>query len=173
MPSATAWRLGGDEPLFRAGDRRAGPHMGRWAPDRGMWVGLGVGPRPSALVRHVRAYVEVHVGEVRTVDELADVAGLSRRQFVRRFRAETGEAPWAYVRRVRDEQAVRRLEAGDAPAEVAFALGYADQAHLTRSLRARTGQTPGGIRTAGAPVERAAEGMPDGPDVQDAGPEGE
>ena len=119
----------------------------RRAPDRGARVGLEA-RLPSGPIRRVQTYVEVHVGEIRTITELANVAGMSRAHFARRFHAETGEAPWAFVRRVRDAEAVRRLEAGEAPAEVAYGAGYADQAHLTRSLRRRTGRTPGEIRDA-------------------------
>ena len=95
-------------------------------------------------------HVVLHVGEVRTLGEMADVAGLSRAHFARRFHRETGEPPWAFVRRVRDAEAMKRLEAGEVPAEVAYSAGYADQAHMTRSLRRRTGCTPGEIRRRGA-----------------------
>jgi AraC-like DNA-binding protein len=37
------------------------------------------------------------------------------------------------------------LHAGQRAADVAFALGYADQAHMTNSLRQIMGQTPGQI----------------------------
>jgi len=61
-------------------------------------------------IRRVMEHVEVHVGEVRTLDELAEVAGLSRFHFARRFRDETGEPPWAFVRRKRAEHARRLLQ---------------------------------------------------------------
>ena len=98
----------------------------------------------------MQEYVEVGVGEIRTLDELAEVAGLSRYHFARRFRDEVGEPPWAYVRRKRAEQAQRLLEEGRPPAEVAHEAGYADQSHLTRDLRERLGRTPGEIRRSGS-----------------------
>ena len=131
---------------------------GRRAPDRPWTARLH---EPSAPIRRAQAFVRLCVGDIRTVEDLADAAGLSRAHFARRFHAETGEAPWAFVRRVRDAEARRRLGAGTAPAEVAHATGYADQAHLTRAMRARYGRTPGQIRAA-----RALG--PDGTDVQDA-----
>lgn len=42
-------------------------------------------------------------------------------------------------------RAVALLEAGRRPIDVALELGYADQAHLTRALRALMGRTPGQI----------------------------
>jgi AraC-like DNA-binding protein len=97
---------------------------------------------------------------VRTLDELADVAGLSRYHFARRFRDEVGVPPWAYVRSKRAERARSLLEGGSPPAEVAHETGYADQPHLTRDLRERFGRTPGEIRRRSAGQNRK--------DVQDA-----
>ena len=132
----------------------AHPGRSRRAPDRRARVGLDA-RGPSDAIRHVQDHVVLHVGEVRTLGELADVTGLSRAHFARRFHRETGEAPWAFVRRVRDAEAVRRLEAGESLAEVAYASGYADQAHLTRSLRRRTGRDPAPGR--GRPPPRPRE----------------
>lgn len=115
----------------------------------------------STEIRRVQEYVEVRLGEVRTLDEMAEVAGWSRYHFARRFRDETGEPPWAYVRRKRAEHARRLLEGGRPPAEVAHEAGYADQAHLTRDLRDRLGRTPAEIRRAGPEADRK--------DVQDGG----
>lgn len=118
----------------------------------------------SPGVQRVQAYVEVRLGEVRTLDEMAEVAGWSRYHFARRFRDETGEPPWAYVRRKRAEHARRLLEGGRPPAEVAHEAGYADQAHLTRDLRDRLGRTPAQIRRAGP---EADDPEADRKDVQD------
>lgn len=119
----------------------------------------------SAPIRRVQDYVAVRVGEVRTLDELADVAGLSRYHFARRFRDEVGMPPWAYVRKTRAERARRLLEDGAPPAEVAHETGYADQPHLTRDLRARFGRTPAQIRR---PLDEA--GGENRKDVQDLEP---
>jgi|GEM_PF-4007343 len=100
----------------------------------------------SAAIKRVKEFVGIHFGEIRTVDELARVAGMSPSYFAHRFREEVGEPPWAFIRRIRAEEARKRLETGNTPAEVAFDTGYADQAHLTREMQARYGQTPGELR---------------------------
>ena len=147
--------------------RRCGVAPAPPRPRRGFWVSLDAG-RLSNRIRRVQEYVEVHVGEVRALDDLAEVAGLSRYHFARRFRREVGEAPWAYVRRLRDEQALRRLEAGAPPAEVAYETGFSDQSHLTRALQERYGRTPGAIRRAGRAAGPATEpGDDDGADRKD------
>jgi AraC family transcriptional regulator len=101
---------------------------------------------PSEPIRRARDFAASRPGEVRSLDDLARVAGLSRYHFARRFRRETGETPWRFVRRQRVERAVRLLEEGRPPAEVAFETGFADQSHLTRTLREYDGRTPGDVR---------------------------
>jgi AraC-like DNA-binding protein len=44
------------------------------------------------------------------------------------------------------------LRMGQAAADVAFALGYADQAHMINSLKAIMGQTPGQIAREAVPA---------------------
>jgi AraC-like DNA-binding protein len=75
-------------------------------------------------------------------DDLARAVGLSRFQLYRQFRERYGVAPSAYLRQVRLREARRRLAAGAAIAEVAFATGFADQSHLTRWFRRTYGITP-------------------------------
>lgn len=113
----------------------------------------------------MQEYIEVRLGEVRSLDELARVAGWSRYHFARRFHDEVGEPPWAYVRRKRAEHARRLLEGGRPPAEVAHEAGYADQAHLTRDLRNRLGRTPGEIRKNGPSPKADRKDVQDGDEV--------
>ena len=81
-----------------------------------------------------------------TLQDLADLAGLSRFHLTRLFQRRFGLAPSAYLRLVRLERAKRLLASGDKPAGVAAALGFADQAHLTRRFKAAYGMTPGRYR---------------------------
>lgn len=85
--------------------------------------------------------------------KLAAGAGLSERQFRRRFHAATGHSPKQYadVQRVR-HALILALEGADW-AGVAHDSGFADQSHLTRDIRERFGTAPrrvagylGGIR---------------------------
>jgi AraC family transcriptional regulator len=105
---------------------------------------LDVSPR----IRRVQNFVEVHVGEALCLDDLADVAGLSRYHFSRVFREEVGQTPWTFVRHTRIRRATELLTEGRPPAEVAHETGFADQSHLTRVLRKIDGRTPGEIREA-------------------------
>jgi len=51
-------------------------------------------------------------------------------------------APHAYQINLRINQARELLRAGQALADVAFALGFCDQSHFHRSFKAYTGITP-------------------------------
>ena len=71
-----------------------------------------------------------------------DVAGLSRRSVERRVVRATGLTRGTIRQIRRAEQAVDLLARGVPVPEVARRTGYADQPHLTRSLRRFVGRTP-------------------------------
>jgi hypothetical protein len=71
-----------------------------------------------------------------------DVDGLSRRSVERRVLRATGLTQGAIGQIRRAEQAIELLSRGMSPLEVAGQAGYADQPHLTRSLKRFVGQTP-------------------------------
>ncbi|SDH97669.1 helix-turn-helix transcriptional regulator [Agrococcus jejuensis] len=71
------------------------------------------------------------------------LAGSSDRAVQRALASTVGMGPKAVARRIRLQEAARLLALPDAtPADVASALGYADQAHLTNDLRTVAGVTP-------------------------------
>jgi AraC-like DNA-binding protein len=77
---------------------------------------------------------------------------VSPRSVQRHFTRITGLSP-RHVRQIsRAREAVTRLRAGEAIAEVAYELGYADQSHLTRDVKRLTGYTPGESRRRDEPV---------------------
>lgn len=77
-----------------------------------------------------------------------DDRGLSRRSWQRRFWSITGLRRKEIERLDRARRACHLLSEGVPPPEVALALEYADQAHLTRELRRIRGETPARIRSA-------------------------
>ena len=78
-----------------------------------------------------------------------DSAWASERTVQRRFRWAMGLSPKELAQIQRARSAVALLEAGWSPANVAAELGYADQPHLTRSLRRFMGRTPGEVAAEG------------------------
>ena len=70
----------------------------------------------------------------------------SLRTVQRRFVKVVGLSSNALKQIERARQAAQLLKTGNSIADVAFEMGYADQSHLTRSLKTLTGQTPAQLR---------------------------
>jgi AraC-like DNA-binding protein len=91
------------------------------------------------LIRH---------GEVR-IGDLAEKAGLSVRQFERRFNHQVGMRPKLYARIARFEAALESKARSRAKSwtEVAHELGYHDQMHLVHDFEQFSGETPTNVLT--------------------------
>lgn len=101
---------------------------------------------PLAM-RRVREYIAQNFNEEIGLEALAKVAGLSRAHMIRAFRKQYFITPHAYQTDLRIRHARKLLRAGATPADTAMACGFADQAHLTRHFKARTGLTPAVFRS--------------------------
>jgi len=109
-----------------------------------------VGPLSSSRMRRLDEYLDTHLHEGVTIEQMAETVGLGVWTFSRHFRATKGLSPYDYVTRCRLERAVRLLSTGtQAIKEVAAMCGFADQAHLTRTMRGRMGITPARLRKEG------------------------
>jgi transcriptional regulator GlxA family with amidase domain len=81
------------------------------------------------------------------ITELARAAGLSTRHLQRRFTAELGTPPAAYVERVRIEAARRALAEGDDPVEaIARRYGFGTAETLRRAFHRHVGVPPSDYR---------------------------
>jgi AraC-like DNA-binding protein len=76
------------------------------------------------------------------LDELAEIAGLSRFAFAHAFKQSVGVSPYAYFQLRRAGEARRLIERGQPLSEVVEALGFSDVPHLTRTLKKRLGVPP-------------------------------
>ncbi|MGH8203434.1 MAG: GlxA family transcriptional regulator, partial [Steroidobacteraceae bacterium] len=82
-----------------------------------------------------------------SVEGLARRMSMSPRHFARQFRARLGASPGAYVRRLRVEQARRRIEDGASQLKrIARDCGFADEQALRRSFHDLVGITPAEYR---------------------------
>ncbi|MGH3679627.1 MAG: helix-turn-helix domain-containing protein, partial [Natronosporangium sp.] len=78
---------------------------------------------------------------------LARLLGVSPYRLSRAFQRQVGVPLTRFRNRVRVAEALDRLEQGEPSlAGLAAELGFADQAHLTRTVRAHLGHTPGRLR---------------------------
>jgi len=117
---------------------------------RGFWIGTDVREIPNfenadVFVEHlVRKEIIEHNAVVASVLE-GHPKAMSERTMQRHFLKTTGLTYKAFTQIERAQKAVPLLQMGRPAADVAFALGYADQAHMINSLRSIMGQTPGQI----------------------------
>jgi len=94
-------------------------------------------------------YARDHIAEALTLEHLAEAAGMSRRQFSRAFRAQTGATPARMVERLRADLARGRIETTAEPVErVAEAVGFGDAENMRRAFIRVYGQPPQSIRRA-------------------------
>lgn len=79
-----------------------------------------------------------------TVTNLASAAGLSVRQFERRFQQEIGISPKLYARIVRFEAALHAKAASPQIrwTEIAHTFGYFDQMHMVHDFNRLSGESP-------------------------------
>jgi AraC family transcriptional regulator len=115
----------------------------------------------GGALRRVRAYIDDHIGERISLDELACQAGVSRFHFARQFRLSTGESAMGYLRRVRIERSKSILQTrGATIAEVAARLGFSDQSHFTRIFGRLVGVSPGSFARSDGWRSHAVAGEP-------------
>jgi methylphosphotriester-DNA--protein-cysteine methyltransferase len=99
--------------------------------------------QPDARV--VRAAALLARAPATPVGAIARSVGLGERQLRRSFTAAVGYGPRTYARVERFRAVLPRLQAGEPLARAAASAGYADQAHMTREVRALAGRTPGAL----------------------------
>ena len=101
------------------------------------------------VVRHAISRFSDGIGSV-SVSAVVSESGYSHRRFISLFEESTGITPKRFARVVRFRETLEALQRCEQGAEslgaLAVALGYADQAHLTREFREYTGITPARYR---------------------------
>jgi AraC-like DNA-binding protein len=102
--------------------------------------------RPAWISR-ARDLLDARICEPVRLTELASELGVNPSYLSRAFRRAYGVSLSAWLRRRRVEVACAALaDPAASLAQVAHALGFADQSHLCRSFRRVTGLTPGAWR---------------------------
>ncbi|MGI5244163.1 helix-turn-helix domain-containing protein [Dactylosporangium sp. CA-139066] len=103
-------------------------------------------PAAARKVAEIRDRLLADLRCAPSLRELAAGVELSPFHMLRVFREATGFPPHAWLVLERVCSARQLLAAGRSPADVAGAVGFADQAHLTRWFKRVTGVTPAAFR---------------------------
>jgi AraC family transcriptional regulator, transcriptional activator FtrA len=102
---------------------------------------------PNVSLAPVLAWARRHLAEPMTVADLADRAATSPATLHRRFRADLGPPPLAWLTAERVTLACRLIERGELRlTRVATASGLGTPANLRTQLRRRTGLSPTAYR---------------------------
>jgi AraC family transcriptional regulator len=142
-----------------------------------VWVGISMEPEASLEALCVELLGELHPVQASsrrppawlqtaremlrdtttpfTVRDVARACGIHSVALARTFRRWEGCSPVEYGRRHRVIRAATMLGAGETPSGVAAMAGFADQSHLTHSMRSALGITPGAYRALLAAAARA------------------
>ncbi len=97
--------------------------------------------KPARLAP-VLDFMQAHLEQRLSLEDLAQVADLSPFHFLRQFKAQYHVTPQQMLMALRLYRAKDLLAKGHAAAQVAAAAGLCDQAHLTRAFSRRYGVTP-------------------------------
>jgi transcriptional regulator GlxA family with amidase domain len=101
----------------------------------------------SDRIQNALNYARINLKNVLSLDELAQAACLSSRQFSRAFRDETGQTPAKAVERLRVEAARQMLEQGRHTIEtIADETGFADRERMRRAFLRTIGLPPQVVR---------------------------
>lgn len=107
------------------------------------------GERYGTLVSNVLAYINSHLGEIRSTSDIASALYVSREYLSRSFSRETGMRLGEYLTERRVGAAKEMILKGTAPDEAAEACGFGNYSYFINVFRKKTGVTPGVMRSIG------------------------
>ena len=111
--------------------------------------GRSPSPDGRALLRigEALSHLERNIHREMNLEELASIAHMSRRSFLRVFQSATGTSPLAWVIEQRINRACELLRHTDRRVtEIAFDVGFNDSNYFTRQFRKLTGFSPRSYR---------------------------
>jgi AraC family transcriptional regulator len=113
-------------------------HSSRVAPELSLTGGL-----PATRLKRVVDYIEAHLDDGISLEQMAELAGYSTYHFSRLFKQATQRSPHQFVVERRIQHAKERLKTPQAStAEIAYDLGFSSQSHFAAAFKKMVGVTP-------------------------------
>lgn len=104
---------------------------------------MGQKGHADKTIKKAQLFIENNFGEQLNVESIADDFAVSRRNFARRFKKATDNAPLEYIQRVKVEAAKRSLEStSNNISEVMYQVGYNDSKSFRNIFKKHTGVSP-------------------------------
>ena len=101
------------------------------------------GNKRQAELDIINNYMHEHLDERITLEQLADLAGLSPAHFATRYREQTGTSPIQHFLHLKVERACQMLDATSLSfTEISHRLGYDDAYYFSRLFKKVMGQSP-------------------------------
>jgi AraC-like DNA-binding protein len=89
----------------------------------------------SEAVNRAILYIETHYKTTFSLDDLTEKAYLSKFHLIRIFKKQTGLTPHAYQMQLKLNEARRMIFQDKSLTEIAYELGFSDQAHFTNTFK--------------------------------------
>lgn len=87
-------------------------------------------------------YLEENYAKTITLNDLSEIAGISKYHFLRLFTYKKGISPYSYLETIRIDKARELLKQGVSPIDVAISTGFSDQSHFSKFFKKFIGLTP-------------------------------
>lgn len=105
-------------------------------------------PEFSKLSKDIIAYVEVHLDETLSLNQLAEYFGRNPSSLSATFSRETGQTVTSFIQQARVNEALRLFNTTDMTvSEVAFAVGYQDFSYFSKIFSKQVGCSPRSYKT--------------------------
>ncbi len=104
---------------------------------------LRKGKHPSKLVTDISNYIQHHLSETTTTEQIAELLFISRSRLSTKFKAETGINLTDFIMQEKIEEAKRLLRYSDKSLyTISSFLGFASQSHFSLVFKKHTGKSP-------------------------------
>ena len=88
-------------------------------------------------------FLQASLNQEFSLDEVANLVGLSKYHFIRLFKKETGKTPYQYYLDIKIDKAIELIKIDKySITEICFMCGFKDHSHFSRVFLNKTGMTP-------------------------------